>query len=753
MRPFLSACVFVALVSCLTAAPPDGWLARGAGAGGGLFEPAYSPHNPDELWVASDMGSLFVTTNAGTSWRRVPFTQIKGFNRGPVRFARDPKVLWSLDATPRDGGDAMRPSVSRDGGQTWKRVADPGWVESDVAGELYIDPERPDRVLVSGEGKQLFFAPDGKTFKSVFKAAGDNLMLGGAVFDGDEIVACTSHDGLVGSGDGGKTWQRLPADGLPRGVAISSFVAAGAGPKRRIFAVAVENAWQGSTGAEAGGFKGLYVLDPGSRRWERRTNGLNALVYYAATSPKDADVCYVAGMGKDGHVGPAVFKTTDGGKTWAAVFKTARNANVAAGWAADGGRFDWTWPEYALGLAVAPSDPDRVCVTDLGCIHQTKDGGKTWAQIYTTPTTPREPGKPGVRDDSYASRGLEVTSCWDVAWLGKEAVFGGYSDICGLYSKDGGKTWAWPRGHDDNSAYHVVRHPDGKAYLASSTLHDLYQSTTLGDGEIDGNKGSVRVSEDGGASWSLLHDFGAPVVRLAANAKQPNALYAAVVHSHRGGVYRTEQIAKGPAATWTRLAAPPRTEGHPYSLHALDDGTLVCTYSGRIAKDRFTPSSGVFVSGDGGRTWQDRSDPGMRFWTKDLVLDPNDPTQSTWYVGVFHAWGEAAREGKSGLYRTTDRGKTWQQVLDRTFSPSGVLNVESITFHPTRPGEAYVTTEYDGLWWSDDLKAARPRFWRVESYPFAHPTRVFFNPHQPGEVWVASFGAGLYVGREAERKP
>jgi hypothetical protein len=56
------------------------------------------------------------------------------------------------------------------------------------------------------------------------------------------------------------------------------------------------------------------------------------------------------------------------------------------------------------------------------------------------------------------------------------------------------------------------------------------------------------------------------------------------------------------ATTWQHLAAPPRTQGHPFNIHPLKDGSLVCTYSGRRAGNphEFTASSGVFFSSQGG---------------------------------------------------------------------------------------------------------------------------------------------------------
>jgi photosystem II stability/assembly factor-like uncharacterized protein len=217
-------------------------------------------------------------------------------------------------------------------------------------------------------------------------------------------------------------------------------------------------------------------------------------------------------------------------------------------------------------------------------------------------------------------------------------------------------------------------------------------------------------------------------------------LYASAVNSKTGGIFVCQDITQGTRAQWQRLPAPPRTEGHPFNVHVLADGTLVCTFSGRRTQN-FTPSSGVFVSSNGGATWEDRSHPNMQWWTRDLVVDPHDPKQNTWYVGVFSGWGGQAN-GKGGLYRTTDRGKSWNRIWEED-------RVASVTVHPTKKNELYVTTETNGLWHTTNADAARPEFQVVESFPFRQPERVIFNPHQPGEVWVTTFGNGLWVGRES----
>ena len=165
----------------------------------------------------------------------------------------------------------------------------------------------------------------------------------------------------------------------------------------------------------------------------------------------------------------------------------------------------------------------------------------------------------------------------------------------------------------------------------------------------------------------------------------------------------------------------------------------MATYSGRRnSSGAFTASSGVFVSTNGGISWIDRSDPGMHYWTKDITIDPHDPTQNTWYVGVFSGFG-GPPNGKGGLYRTTNRGQTWTKInnLDR---------VTSLTISPTNGNEAYLTTEEDGLWYTENLNAATPTFTQLAQYPFRQPERVFFNPNNANEIWVTSFGNGMRVG-------
>jgi hypothetical protein len=240
----------------------------------------------------------------------------------------------------------------------------------------------------------------------------------------------------------------------------------------------------------------------------------------------------------------------------------------------------------------------------------------------------------------------------------------------------------------------------------------------------------------------MMTNFSSPVIWVELDPVNPDRLFASVVSTSmsRAGIYVSANAQMAAAASWQRLAPPPRTQGHPFNIHALKDGSLVCTYSGRRAgsPQEFTASSGVFFSADGGSSWTDRSDAKMDYWTMDLVVDPNDSAQNTWYVGVYSGWG-GPPNGLGGLFKTTNRGLAWTQLR----SDDGVT---SCAINPLNANELYVTTETEGLLFSSSINSANPTLTQVADYPFAQPQRVFFNPYNPAEVWVTSFGNGIRVG-------
>jgi hypothetical protein len=744
----------------LVAAPPAlVWQNRGVGGGGALFAPAFSPHDSQELWISCDMSELFRSRTLGSDWDAIHFREIQGNRPSLVGFTATPGTLFTLDCTSIDGGDQRRPTKSIDGGKTWTILS------NDPTGEdafgLWSDPNASGRLLLSGWNTVHFSSTSGTTWSTVYTGtdSGAGVRIAGVIWSGTAIYVGTNH-GVLRSTNSGSSFAIAAYTGIPSTQRIVTFAGGGAAGSRRLVCATVpESVYNGESIEEfydalsSASAPLIYTLSPdSSSAWQSATSGLVSThkLPLVAMTPNNPSTMWVAG---DNNADvPVVYRSTNSGSTWTQTLITSTNGNVATGWAGDGGDRGWTYGGDPVGFGVSPVDANSAAFTDYGFCHVTTNGGTSWRQTYVSPADQNAAGAFTPKGKSYRSVGLEDTTCWQLLFPTNQRLILCNSDIRGSKSDDGGFSWNFNyTGHADNSMYRVVKHTSGTLFAATSSVHDLYQSTYLQDSRIDGGAGRVLASGDNGSNWTTLRNFAKPVVWVATDPTNSNRLYAAVVHSANatsgtGGIWRTDNLSSGTSATWTRCAAPPRTEYHPFNIVVLNDGTLVASYCARrTSAGAFTPSSGVFVSINSGTTWADRSHADMQYWTKDVVIDPHDNTQGTWYACVFNGWG-GAPNGKGGVFRTTDRGVNWTRIMDNADVPSGLCNVESLTIDPNNPNVTWLTTEYDGLWYTPNISVASPVWEEVTSFPFRQPTRVFFDPLNPMAIWVTTFGHGLLKG-------
>ncbi|MBS1910564.1 MAG: hypothetical protein JST22_01135 [Bacteroidetes bacterium] len=732
LRIMTAICLFCIGAAALQAQPAQ-WQPVGPGGGGALFMPSISPHNASEVYVACDMSELFHSTNGGKLWNQLDFRQFQSSGTiGRIEFTSDPAILYSLSIL----NDAAHPAKSTDGGATWHPLAnDP---TGNDAFNLIADPTSTTRLLLTDYTTLYVSTDGGASFAQRYQITdGSGCHMAGAFFDGNTIYLGTNA-GLLVSPNNGASFSPAPVTGIPATEAIVSMAGAKQGNTTRLLCVTLgkSDVYAGITGADHGSYVGVYTLDIGSSVWVSHKGAIPAGVepFFAGMARSNTGIAYVAGGSGSGN--PTVYKTTDGGATWASVLNTSSSQNVRTGWSGRSGDRDWSYGEYALGFAVAPGDPNTAIISDLGFVHTTTSGGTTWDAAYVAEADLNPAGAPTPQGRPYHSIGIENTTAWQVFFAGPDRLIGCYSDIKGTISSDGGATWGFGyTGHSNNSMYRVTRRLNGTTlYAGTSSVHDMYQSTYLTDARIDGGKGQVLQSADSGRTWTVMHDFAHPVIWVATDPTKQDRLYASVINSSAGGIFVTDNASAGAGSQWRKVTNPPRTEGHPFNINVLRDGTLLVTYSGRRTT-AFTESSGVFMSTDGGSTWTDRSAPEMHYWTKDLVVDPHDSTQNTWYVGVFSGWG-GAPNGLGGLYRTTNRGQQWKKILDQD-------RVTSCTVDPNDANVMYATTETNGLWYSSNAASGTPTFTQVASYPFRQPERVYFNPYNTSEIWVSSFGNGL----------
>src|SRR5262245_13782108 len=193
---------------------PTAWTPRGSGGGGALFAPAINPANGADLWVSPDMSQLFHSADTGASWQTQDFRSIQGGHETRVLFTENPLLRYALDYTDPNGGGAVFPSKSIDGGQTWQHFAN----DPTGGGAFYFvnDVQDHNRVLVS-DYTHLYFSGDGGAtwalrYTTSNTAAG--LVLGGAFFDGQSIYVGTNA-GLLVSTNSGASFSVSAVGGLP----------------------------------------------------------------------------------------------------------------------------------------------------------------------------------------------------------------------------------------------------------------------------------------------------------------------------------------------------------------------------------------------------------------------------------------------------------------------------------------------------------------------------------------------------------
>jgi photosystem II stability/assembly factor-like uncharacterized protein len=515
---------------------------------------------------------------------------------------------------------------------------------------------------------------------------------------------------------------------------------------------------------------GIYKSVDAGRTWQHMGLTDTQTIARIIVHPTNPDIVYVAATGHEwtDNEMRGVFKTTDGGRTWAKIYyKSARTG--------------------AIDLVMDPRDPNTLYAAlwqrirrkwsdprvepgyNEGGIVKTTDGGRTWTDMNQGLPAPEFRGRIGI--DLARSKPDVIYAFVDNYELGRgpqanerdaygRPITNGRIKSAEVYrTDDGAKTWrkvsesndymlnhsgtyGWVFGQirvdpmDENTIYTMglglnVSHDAGKTFTriggTHGDHHGLWIDPTNSKILYNANDGGVYLSDDGGGRWT--HAVSASATQfynVELDTAQPFHAYGSV--QDIGSRRATVTLALDRKITPVAFDNAPGGEG---SNHAVDPNNPNIVYShGFYGNFQRTDVS----AGANGRG------------TDVQPKDPDAELRAQWMAPFFISPHNSAvvYAGYQFLFRSKNRGDSWDkissdltgndaaQMLPKNSSAIPYQTIVAITESPKKQGVFYVgtddgrihTTIDDGKEWTELTSRIPSKRWisRIVASQFADGT-------------------------------
>jgi photosystem II stability/assembly factor-like uncharacterized protein len=566
-----------------------------------------------------------------------------------------------------------------------------------------------DAIAIAPSAPEIAYA--GSAAAGVFRSADGGaswVQLGGATprvsatalvvspRDPDLVYAATSLDGAVdgqGTGiymtqDGGVTWAATVA---PPGAQVAGFAV---DPHDPSLVFAASSA-------------GLLRARFGQRRWSVLwVPPVAAPVASLAIDPR-RDATLYAGLAGPDHRG-GLYKSTDSGRTWAAVGT---------------GPQGFPMPDGAASLTFDPTDPKSLYAVDTlaGALYRSRDGARTWTNVGPAVDTPVVGLAIGPTGTLYAImygisvlRSVDHGHTWsapasagpadEVLGLAVPATAAGAgasesvlaAGLLGVWqSNDGALTW----------------HPSSHGLLAQR-VSSLLASPAALFLDLFSENGGVDFFQSRSHAQHWLQVAGSPFVverLLAVDPQQPSTLYGSLPFAKTTDGGRT----------WTALVYAGQD---PVTALAVDPTRSDVLYAAAPQVTIAGQHCTLGKSTDGGSSWTCFSTPGNGHQPL-LLIDPDHP-DTLYYAD------------ESGVWRSTDGAGTWSAADAGLPSGGGT----GLALDPADTSMLYLVST-SGLFASGDGGAS----WHRQSSELpAGATGLLVDPRAPAQLYAAVAGTGVY---------
>ena len=287
---------------------------------------------------------------------------------------------------------------------------------------------------------------------------------------------------------------------------------------------------------------------------------------------------------------------------------------------------------------------------------------------------------------AYAAVSLVPSSAQEAALVDADV----YSQLCWRYI-----------GPDGNRVSAVVGVPgDPLVYYAGSA------------------SGGIVKTTDGGTYWAQIFDD-QPVSSIGSLAVAPSD--ASIVWAGTGESCIRSHISVGEGIfksvnagqTWTRMGLEQTGRIGRVVVHPTNPEVVLACALGHAYGPQ--PERGVFRTTDGGASWEHVLFVDEHTGCSALAMDPANPRKlfaGMWQIDI-KTWGRESGGPGSGLFVSQDGGTTWQRLQGRGL-PMGEVGKVKVAIARSNPNRVYALIETgDGVPWHGE-ETESGQVWRSE---------------------------------------
>ena len=678
------------------------WRSIGPFRAGRVSAGIVDPSDANTYYFGTPGGGIWKSRNAGQTWTPI-FDQTGVASIGAMAIApSNPQVLYAGtgEETPGDGV-----YKSTDGGTSWTNI---GLRETHYIGSIVISPTNPDEVIVGaigdrtpGPDRGVFRSTDGgRTWTkvlfvnetagcpSVVAAPDAPRVLFATLYPGSAVRGASPARPIVGgepprgpgaapfkpepsifkSNDGGATWTKLAAKGLPSAPVGRQAMAVVAKSAGRVVLAGLQD--------------GLYRSDDGGDSWTRANRDPRITPVGVIADPSNPDLVYVTQT--------ALYRSTDGGRTFDAF------AGAPSG---DDFQLLWIDPRHSARLLAG---------VDQGAVVSV-DGGASWSSWYNQPTgqfyhvvtddrfpyhvyaAQQDSGSVAVphRSDfgEISYRDWFSPGGFEFGYLAPDPldpdiVFGGgwYRTVVRFDRRTGQIVTVFVPG----TRYRSVN--NAPMFFAPNDAHVLYYGTQF-----------VMKSSDGGMTWSEeSRDLTDVPARSSTASSAPRPSTASIttlsLSSFKAGVMWAGtnngviQMTADGGATWKNVSPPDAPANGTFEIVDAGRHDAATAYAALIVPQDTRPH--IYRTTDGGANWK-QIIAGLPDAAFARVVREDPVRQNLLFCGT-----------ESAVYVSFDAGDHWQSLqLNLPHS-----SMRDLWIH----GDDLVLGTYGrGLWILDDIRPLR----------------------------------------------